>query len=439
MKTYEIPSENLAKLELRINALARKAVKLELPEPELEIVGERMIEIVVAAGLPTGKLRKVYEVSVTGESPQIEGWELIAIIEHLDSGNVIFLLPGNEDVKLPHSYRTDEPICQHCNLGRNRKQTYVIREKTGQDSVLVLTKLMRVGSDCLKDFTGHTNPDAIARWYTLLTDTLSDAESEDYWTGGTGGDYLGLAAYLEVVSAIIEERGWVSRSKAEESHLTSSADLALDPQFEIGADEDNAEEADLTIAWVRNELASKEDLSDYEHNLVTIFGTDDNTGNHFHTKHAGFVASALNAYQRHLTDKALAENGTSEYQGKIGERLDLVLTVKKRLEYQGFHHLDTLHITIMEDEDGNVYVWKTSAKSLDEGETYKVRGTIKAHNEYKEIKQTILTRCAISCPKCDGKIEVFYSVWAGGSIETCEKCYNETIEEIKTRSAEEAE
>ncbi len=384
MKTYEVPSENLAKLELQINALARRAVKLELPEPELEIVGERMVEIVDIAGLSTHKFRKVFEVRVTGESPQIEGWTLVAIIEHLDSGNVINKLPAWRDKSLPDYYRTTEPNCEHCQLLRDRKTTFLIQKNSGT--------LMQVGSDCLKDFTGHKNPDAIATWYTLLTDTLSNAESEDY---STGGGYLDLSAYLEVVSAIIEKHGWTSRGQANERQLTSSADLALDPQFEISVDEDNSKEADLAIAWVRNELASKEDLSDYEHNLVTIFGTDDNTGDHFHVKHAGFVASALNAYQRDLTDKALAENGTSEYQGEVGKRLDLVLTVKKRLEYQGFNYGDTLYITIMEDEDGNVYVWKTSAKKLDEGEAYKVRGTVKAHNEYKGIAQTILTRCAI--------------------------------------------
>ena len=390
MKTYEIPAENFAKLELKINALARRAVKLDLPEPELEIIAERMVEIKDSVGL-TGSYRKVFDVVVTGESPQIEGWTLIAIIEHLDSGNLVNRLPGHEDADLPSAkpslefYRSVEPNCEHCKLDRSRDLTYVIRKET---------EIMQVGSSCLKDFTGHKNPEALAKWYTVLEDTLKESEHED-WGGGGPSNYLDLAGYLEVVSATIEEHGWVSRGEANERDRYSTADTALDPYVELTVDEDNVAEAGLVISWVRSELSVKENLSDYEHSLVVVFGTEDSTGDHFHIKHAGYVASALNAHQRHLTDKTLADNTTSEYQGKIGERLDLTLTVKKRLEYQGFHYLDTLHITIMEDEDGNVYVWKTSAKKLGEGETYKVRGTVKAHNEYKEIKQTILTRCAI--------------------------------------------
>lgn len=425
-KTYEIPAENFAKLELKINALARRAVKLDLPEPVLEVVGERMVKTLDIAGLPTGKFRKVFDVVVSGDNPQLEGWTLVAIIEHLPDGNLIKNIPPTGLIPGPilERYRTIEPICEHCKLERSRKLTFLILKDSGENII--------VGSDCLKDFTGHKNPEALAKWYSVLEDTLEEAEHEDFGGGGPS-NYLSLAGYLDVVSAIIEKYGWVSRGEADIRNQRSSADLALDPYVEISVDEDNIAEAGLVASWVRNQLSVQEDLSDYEHSLVVIFGTEESTGSHFHIKHAGYVASAINAYQRHLLDKSLADNATSEYQGEIGERLDLVLTVKKRLEYEGFNYLDTLHITIMEDEDGNVYVWKTSAKKLGEGETYKVRGTVKAHNDYKGINQTILTRCAISCPECGSKIKVFYSEWAGGSLEACEKCYNEQIE--KNRAA----
>ena len=47
------------------------------------------------------------------------------------------------------------------------------------------------------------------------------------------------------------------------------------------------------------------------------------------------------------------------------------------------------------DENGNVYTWKTSGgiycdESIDEVE---LKGTVKAHNEYRGVKQTELTRC----------------------------------------------
>ena len=52
---------------------------------------------------------------------------------------------------------------------------------------------------------------------------------------------------------------------------------------------------------------------------------------------------------------------------------------------------------IMKNAQGNTLVWKTS-KSLDinEGEKFIIIGTIKGHDTYDGIKQTILTRCKIS-------------------------------------------
>ena len=46
------------------------------------------------------------------------------------------------------------------------------------------------------------------------------------------------------------------------------------------------------------------------------------------------------------------------------------------------------------DENGNVLVWKTTSSNLldQEGNTIHINGTIKAHDEYKDEKQTALTR-----------------------------------------------
>ena len=42
------------------------------------------------------------------------------------------------------------------------------------------------------------------------------------------------------------------------------------------------------------------------------------------------------------------------------------------------------------DTDGNIYTWKTSGGIADGTET--IVGTVKAHNEYRNVKQTELTR-----------------------------------------------
>ena len=81
----------------------------------------------------------------------------------------------------------------------------------------------------------------------------------------------------------------------------------------------------------------------------------------------------------------------SEYVGEIGDRLELTVTVNKAITFDGYYGTSIMHI--MEDGDGNVYVWTTSSKSFPEGKVVTIRGTVKDHREYRGVKQTILTRC----------------------------------------------
>lgn len=87
----------------------------------------------------------------------------------------------------------------------------------------------------------------------------------------------------------------------------------------------------------------------------------------------------------------LYDASPSEYQGSIGDRLDLELTVIKTITLTGAFGTTTMHI--MEDANGNVFVWTTAAKSWSEGSTKRIRGTVKEHRTYKNCKQTMLTRC----------------------------------------------
>lgn len=94
---------------------------------------------------------------------------------------------------------------------------------------------------------------------------------------------------------------------------------------------------------------------------------------------------------RKAVEKLTYEPSNSEFQGKIGERIEVTVTVDKNIEVNGYYGSSNMHV--MSDEAGNVYVWTTASKSWTEGSIRTIRGTIKDHKEYKNTKQTILTRC----------------------------------------------
>ena len=83
---------------------------------------------------------------------------------------------------------------------------------------------------------------------------------------------------------------------------------------------------------------------------------------------------------------------SSQFVGKIGERLDLVLTVERDVNLNNYFGSSQMHI--MHDEEGNVFVWTTSARSWAEGSQRLVRGTVKDHKVYRNERQTWLSRCS---------------------------------------------
>ena len=86
------------------------------------------------------------------------------------------------------------------------------------------------------------------------------------------------------------------------------------------------------------------------------------------------------------------EPDNSQFQGEVGQRIEVELTVEKAIHLDGYYGPSTMHI--FRDANGNAYVWTTASKSWEEGSTRLVRGTIKEHKTYKNVNQTVLTRCA---------------------------------------------
>ncbi len=87
----------------------------------------------------------------------------------------------------------------------------------------------------------------------------------------------------------------------------------------------------------------------------------------------------------------------SEYIGTVGDKIELEVTYDHAAYWENKfreweHNLTFLHSFIY--DHGNVLVWQTSkGLNFDKGDKVIIKGTIKEHKEYNEVKQTVLTRC----------------------------------------------
>ena len=94
---------------------------------------------------------------------------------------------------------------------------------------------------------------------------------------------------------------------------------------------------------------------------------------------------------KEAVESIIYEESESEFQGAIGERLDLYLTVERTIELDGSYGRSIMHI--MRDDCGNLFVWTTASKSWSAGTEHHIKGTVKDHRKYKNECQTVLTRC----------------------------------------------
>ena len=105
------------------------------------------------------------------------------------------------------------------------------------------------------------------------------------------------------------------------------------------------------------------------------------------------------------------QKAKSQYFGQIGDKIDTTATYIKTAwftipSFYGFGKEDTMYIHTFKIGD-NTVIWKTSTDNMgnfdengewvrfEEGKQIHLKGTIKDHSEYKDEKQTVLTRCKV--------------------------------------------
>jgi hypothetical protein len=139
--------------------------------------------------------------------------------------------------------------------------------------------------------------------------------------------------------------------------------------------------------WAENMLDIECENSDYLHNIRAI-ARSGMVG----WRTMGYAASIVSSYLKRILPPKV--KNPSQYIGEIKDKYKDILFLTKYHSFYGGYGLT--HYYIFEDNNSNVLIWKsTRDMSLSLGNKYCISGTIKDHKEYKETKQTILTRCKV--------------------------------------------
>jgi hypothetical protein len=393
---FIIPEANFAKLEAAVAKLAKKAAKLGLEAPVVSVVHEQDIE----EGEKVKTTTRYLFVTIRGTAPVIHGYQLLAVLEHGDSeiGNVVRVVPGRI---LPASYRSKPGHCDHCNTTRRRNETFVVSNGT---------ETLQIGRNCLADFCRSPEAVQALAGYAEYRQSLEDACRESERSGGCAWpSRLPVNQLLELTIATIRTYGWVSRKEAQYGDKAATASIVsvfLTPEISrskydkeevatilANVKPEDAAEAEGCLEWVRSHRDSVEHLHDYIYNLLVVLSDTS-----VERKHFGVACSAISAYRKHLGQEAEARRPKlpSNHIGTVKERLrnlEVEVTGTKFLE--GRFGLTTLVNFV--DANGNRLKWfGTGEHDLPVGSKVKLTGTVKAHEEFNGIKQTVLTRCDVS-------------------------------------------
>jgi hypothetical protein len=255
-----------------------------------------------------------------------------------------------------------------------------------------------VGSTCIKDFLGW---DANVVFYSEkdITDEF-DMGSAHY------APIFTVETVLAYAHAATRAFGWVPASSYHGKPTADWVRLALGMYRPTKDEEARLREMSQYVAEATERAAVVRDfvLSDafagtstYVDNLKASCAEQVIT-----SKQIGLVASAPQAYIRHLETAAEREAREASYR-KVSETSDFVGAVKdkvtvegtiKAIRYISGQYGTTTLYSILSTE-GNLFKWFSTNGALGdaEGVTVKIQGTVKGHEEYNGTKATMLTRC----------------------------------------------
>ncbi len=335
----------------------------------------------------------VVDVTVSAEVPRINGWAFAAAVDHLEGGNILRVSPAFKSA-LPESFRHDAATCDHCRTIRARSTTYGLVATDGSG------RFVRVGSSCLRDFTGHGDAVALVEWASLLA-TLGAGLSTDPDADSEGGArrealYWVRETVVDVLRAIRENRGaYVSVRRASDTGEESTAARVLrhyhskrdaDKLADEATDADRAT-ADAAIAWA----AGLTDDSDFAHNMRTVAKLEAVGPRHF-----GLACYVAEGYRRHLGEVAARATTTpSKALGAAKDKVvfDFVLTGVNSSEsaygttywFRGMAGTDKVTIKSSTGSMGGI-------DDPQPGERFHVKATVKAVDEFRGVTGTTVIR-----------------------------------------------
>lgn len=420
-KTYMIPEENIENLKKKFNAAARKIRKINTALEPTMTKGDHTIVLVRKIVLRPCDCRSEATVKeIPYEARKVElkipeeavfaenNWAFGGSVEPsgVDGKNFVNVNLSGKGLGfvVPSKYFTANPCtCDYCKTNRKRNKTYlIVNRETGE--------WKQLGKECLKLFVVGIDVDAIATFESFIKEAEDMANPGDEFFYNRGLRFVKVADALAIAYAVYRERGYLATrdSVGNSNDLCNKNIVQRKLAQQYGYDSDflnitNSTRDKIDVMTFKADInAAKDAIVDveklpddqYYNNLKVIVENE-----YIPLNKLGFLVSIPKAIERYKEEKKRQEErerlaAESDYLGSVGEKISVNFISGREVaccETQ----FGLLHIYEFKDANGNTVVWK-SGSGKDIPESGVVTGTVKSHEEYDGIKQTVILRAKIT-------------------------------------------
>ena len=417
-KTYRIPVENIESLKKKFSAMSRKISKIDASlVPSMEIddtttIAKRLVTIMPEDCRGEAKVLSIpYEVrnaTITFSEDAVKadnGFAFAGSIEP-SSGERNFV-NSSFDVtgSIPTKYFSCDPCyCDYCKTNRRRAKTYLVHNENSGE-------WKQLGKECLKLFCNGLDIDAVAIYESFVKDCEDFSFISDETLMASRHNFVSVDNALRLAMAWYSENGYLATSDidgypnelsnrnavqrklmsddgaSDRLNITNTTRQTIDSEWRSIVKEVSDEELDNMKSAVKN-LPDNE--SAYYNNLKVIVENE-----YVPMNKLGLLVSipkAVAMYERRVAEEQEKENKakSSDYIGNVGDKI--TVAYKSGSEIASFDtQYGVMRIYEFVADNGDVLVWKTNG-CKDFATSGTLVGTIKAHEEYNGVKQTVLTR-----------------------------------------------
>ena len=415
-KVIKIHEDNLALFNEKLADLNKKFAKKGLPQISCSMEKTEAYTIDEYTNkkysyfLYTATLSSDFnQTNLSGIDVEFEG--IVSLIEKSENDKIYTFKNIN------YSHLLKNCKCDECGKKISRNK-YLVFSKVGKE-VTSREDLIVLGTSCLKNYF----PFSIESYFGYLESAFEELENYDEYCGSFGGcasHYHTLRAIFNATLATTDNLkcyekegvtksnvlGWMDNDKINK--YDRYRDVYPMPQNPIAFED--------AMSWI-DETFNKDELrNDFEMNArTTFYKTLDDGTREFRDRIPnkllgiaiyGFISAKRNhdrlIEKKIAEEKRAVENAKVEYYGNVGDKFECVLTFDKTFGFEGAYGFTYIHL--FHDDKNHVFKWSSACGNLGKnfdwaeyevGQKYLMKGTIKAHDEYKGVKQTVITRCKV--------------------------------------------